>query len=151
MTIKYISRGFIDRQIDFFFKWVQKWILCFFIFFIWCHFMTYHDISQQEWYVMKENQSFLTFVKLCKHIYIHQMCTNYFHLHSEWKTTSMEDDLNGRRTQWKTNSTVNGISVRRPQEKTTSLWDNSMGKKLNGRRHQCKMTSMKDNIKGRLP
>ena len=48
-----------------------------------------------------------------------------------WKTTSMEDDLNGRRPQWNTTSMENNLNGRRPQWKTTSMED-----ELNGRQSQ---------------
>jgi hypothetical protein len=54
-----------------------------------------------------------------------------------WKTTSMEDDLNGRQPQWKTTSMEDDLNGRRPQWKTTSMEDN-----LNRRRPQRKMSSM---------
>ena len=53
-----------------------------------------------------------------------------------WKTTTMEDNLNGRRPQWKTN-----LIRRWPQWKTTSMEDD-----LNGRQPQLKTTTMEDDL-----
>ena len=49
---------------------------------------------------MKENQSFLTIVKLCKHIYINQIFIYSVNERPpQWKTNLMEEDLNGRQPQ----------------------------------------------------
>ena len=50
----------------------------------------------------------------------------------EWKTTSMENNTNGRQTQWKTISMKDGLNGTQPQWKTTSMEDD-----LNGGRFQC--------------
>ena len=41
----------------------------------------------------------------------------------QWKTTSMEEDINGRQTQWKLTLMEDDINGRRPQWKTTSMDD----------------------------
>ena len=41
----------------------------------------------------------------------------------QWKITSMEDNLNGRRPEWKTNSMVDDLNGRQPQWKTISMED----------------------------
>ena len=46
------------------------------------------------------------------------------------KTTSMEDDLHGRRPKWKTTSVEDDHSRRQPQWKTTSVEDNLINLEL---------------------
>ena len=63
---------------------------------------------------------------------------------SQWKTISMENDLNGRRHQWKTTSMEDNLNGRHSQLKTTAMEDD-----LNRRRTQWKTTSMEDNLNRR--
>ena len=60
----------------------------------------------------------------------------------QWKTTSMEDNLNGRQR----TSIEQDFNGRWPQWKTTSIEDN-----LYGRQPRWKTTLMEDNLNGRRP
>jgi len=56
---------------------------------------------------------------------------------SQWKTISMEDNINRRQHQWKKTSMEDNLIVRRPQWMTTSIEED-----LNGRLTQLKMTTI---------
>ena len=64
----------------------------------------------------------------------------------EWKTTSMEDDLNGRQHQGKRISGEERLYGTRPHCKVISMEDN-----LNGRRHIGKNTSIEEYLNGSQP
>ena len=64
----------------------------------------------------------------------------------QWKTTSMENDLNGRRPQRKMTSMEDVLNGRLPQWKTTLMEDY-----LNERQPQWKTISMENNLNGRQP
>ena len=72
-------------------------------------------------------------------IYNCDCCFNSCCVQYQWKTTSMEDALNGRHPQWKMTLIEDELN-----ESQTQL-------KINGERPQWKTTSMEDDINGRQP
>ena len=70
--------------------------------------------------------------------------------------TSMEYDFDGKRLQWKTTSMENNfngrqLNRRQPHVKATSIEEDQMEDDLNGRLPLWKTTSRKDSLNGRQP